>query len=142
MAERIEGGCHCGNLRLAFHAAGAFEDLPVRACQCSFCRKHNVRATADPDGRLEIAIADAGRLSRYRMGLGITDYIVCASCGVYVAATMEDEEAGRTLATCVVNALDIAPERVREPSPIDYEGETARSRLERRRRRWMPARFV
>lgn len=142
MAERISGGCHCGNLRLVFHVAGSFEDLPVRACQCSFCRKHNVRATADPAGRLEIAVADRSKLSTYRMGHGITEYVVCRDCGVYVAAIMEESPSGDLLATCVINALDIAPDRVRQASPIDYDGETPVTRRERRRQRWMPARFV
>ncbi len=142
MAERLEGGCHCGNLRLEFHAAGRFEDLPIRACQCSFCRKHNVRATADPGGRLDIVIRNRDSLSAYRMGHGITDYLVCRDCGVYVAAVMEDENAGGLLATCIVNALDVAPERVSDPVPIDYGGETPEVRRGRRRQRWMPARMI
>ncbi|MBM85826.1 MAG: aldehyde-activating protein [Rhodospirillaceae bacterium] len=139
MKDVVTGGCHCGNLSVVFHGSKPFEELPVRACQCSFCRKHNVRATADPQGSLEIIVEAPAKLSRYRMGLGITDYLICADCGVYVAATMEDPEKSRTLATCVVNALDIAPGCVAEPQPTVYDGETAVSRLERRRQRWMTA---
>ena len=139
MKDAVTGGCHCGNLRLVFHGSKPFEELPIRACQCSFCRKHNVRATADPHGRLEIIVAAPTKLSRYRMGHGITDYLICAECGVYVAATMEDPENSRTLATCVVNALDIVPGRVAKPRPAVYDDETRVSRLERRRQRWMTA---
>lgn len=142
MAEIITGGCHCGNLKLAFHASGRFEDLPIRACQCSFCRKHNVRATADPDGRLEIKVADAGKLSRYRLGHGITDFLVCRDCGVYVGATMEDPENNQTLATCVVNTLELDPARIAEPVAAHYDDETPGSRLERRRARWMKVDFA
>jgi hypothetical protein len=142
MSETITGGCHCGNLRLAFHASKPFEELPIRACQCSFCRKHNVRATADPDGWLEIRVADPDKLSRYRQGHGITEFLICRECGVYVGAVMHDEENGEILATCVVNALDLAPDRITEPAPVDYAAETRGSRLERRRQRWMKAVFV
>ena len=142
MSEIIHGGCHCGNLRLTFHASRPFEEMPIRACQCSFCRKHNVRATADPDGRLEIKVADAGKLSRYRLGHGITDFLVCRECGVYVGATMEDEDNGQTLATCIVNTLELDQSRIKEPVAAHYEEETPGSRLERRRTRWMKAAFV
>ena len=142
MPEVVNGGCHCGNLRLAFHASKAFEDLPIRACQCTFCRKHNVRATADPDGRLEIAVADPGKLSRYRMGHGITDFLICRDCGVYVGACMEDPEREQILATCVVNALELPETRIKAPVPAHYDEETPGSRLERRRERWMKVNFV
>ena len=142
MSEIINGGCHCGNLRLTFHASKPFEEMPIRACQCTFCRKHNVLATADPGGRLEIKVADEGKLSRYKLGLGVTDFLVCRDCGVYVGATMEDEERGETLATCIVNTLELDQSRIKEPVAAHYDEETAGSRLERRRTRWMKASFV
>ncbi|MBL6599839.1 MAG: aldehyde-activating protein [Alphaproteobacteria bacterium] len=141
MAEIIKGGCHCGNLALTFHASKPFEDMPIRACQCTFCRKHNVRATADPEGRLEIKVADQGKLSRYRMGHGITDFLVCRDCGVYVGATMEDPENNQILATCVVNTLELDPARIAAPAEAHYDEETPGSRLERRRKRWMKVEF-
>jgi hypothetical protein len=142
MSEIINGGCHCGNLRLTFYTSKPFEEMPIRACQCTFCRKHNVRATADPDGRLEIAVGDQGKLSRYRFGHGITDFLVCRDCGVYVGATMEDEENDQVLATCIVNTLELDQSRIKEPVVAHYEEETPGSRLERRRTRWMKAEFV
>ena len=39
MVEVIKGGCHCGNISLQFRASKPFSELPVRACQCTFCRK-------------------------------------------------------------------------------------------------------
>ena len=76
MAEVINGGCHCGNITLHFNISGSFDELPIRACQCSFCRKHNVRATADPGGELQVQIKDKNKLSKYRFGLEITDFLV------------------------------------------------------------------
>ena len=139
MTEMIEGGCHCGSIRVRFHVSLRFEDLPIRACQCTFCRKHNVRATADPAGRVEFLFSDPEAVSRYRMGLAITEFLVCRRCGVYVGAVMEDTERGRTLATCVVNALELTESRIGSAVQADYDGESAGSRLERRRSRWMSA---
>ena len=116
MAEVINGGCHCGNITLCFNISSSFDELPIRACQCSFCRKHNVRATADPNGELEVYIKDKSKLSKYRFGLGITDFLVCKECGIYVAAVMEDPENGKLLATCVVNALDVSHKNDKSPA--------------------------
>ena len=137
LMERYEGGCHCGNIRVAFHTAKAVADWPVRACQCSFCRKHNVRATGDPEGRLEIAIAEAGGINRYRFGLGITDFLICRRCGTYAAALVEEPEG--LLATLIVNVLDLPQDGFPEPAPAHYDDETAEERLARRRLRWTPA---
>ena len=142
MTEIIHGGCHCGNIRLAMHVSTSFEQLPIRACQCSFCRKHNVRATADPDGHVEFSIDDADSLSRYRMGHGITDFLVCRHCGVYVGAVMEDSERKQHLATCVVNALELPETRIKPPVAADYDAESPGDRLQRRRMRWMRAVFT
>ena len=124
MSEIINGGCHCGNLRLTFYTSKPFEEMPIRACQCTFCRKHNVRATADPDGRLEIKVVDEAKLSRYKLGHGITDFLICRGCGVYVAATMQDEERGETLATCIVNTLELEQSRIKAPLAAHYDEET------------------
>ena len=142
MAEVINGGCHCGNITLCFNISSTFDELPIRACQCSFCRKHNVRATADPNGELEVYIKDKSRLSKYRFGLGITDFLVCKECGIYVAAVMVDPENGKLLATCVVNALDVSDKNVKAPAAAHYEEETSTDRLQRRRKRWMRANLI
>jgi len=139
MVEVIKGGCHCGNISLQFRASKPFSELPIRACQCTFCRKHNVRATADPDGSLEIKIFDNKKVSRYRFGLKITDFLVCSECGTYVAALMDDSENENLLATCVVNALEIPQSDIKAPVAAFYDEETSISRLDRRRQRWMNA---
>ena len=56
---RYEGGCHCGAVRLIFETALDPRETPVRACQCSFCRKHNTLAIADPTA-LQAAVRGLG----------------------------------------------------------------------------------
>src|ERR1700722_9454485 len=87
---RFEGRCHCDNLSFVFEASMELEQLGLRACQCGFCRAHNARATSDPRGTIRFRVREPGLLSRYRMGHGITDFLVCARCGVFMAAMMED----------------------------------------------------
>jgi len=54
---------------------------------------------------------------------------------------MEDPENDQTLATCVVNTLELDPTRIADPVAAHYDEETAGSRLERRRERWMKVDF-
>jgi hypothetical protein len=90
----------------------------------------------DPAGSIEFRAA-AKDVSRYRFGLGITDYLLCAKCGTYVGAVMEDE--GRSIGIVNVNALDVRD--IFDPAPPlhHYDGEDAGRRRTRRRKFWMPA---
>ena len=75
------GGCHCGNLRYALETALALTQLPLRACQCSFCRLHGARSTSDASGHIRFDVRDASRLTRYRFGLRTADFLICSQCG-------------------------------------------------------------
>lgn len=130
------GGCHCGNLRIEFHSAKPAADLPLRACQCDFCRRHASVATTDPAGRLVIEAKDPARVSRYRFGLETADYFVCARCGTYVAAvTLEPPLTG----IAIVHALDNRAAFTGAVTPTDHSAEDRAARLDRRRRTWTPA---
>ena len=84
------GSCHCGAIKIAFTSDKAPEAMRVGRCACTFCRRHGARTLGDPAGSVEFR-AEPGSLSRYRFGLGITDYLLCAKCGTYVGAVMQDE---------------------------------------------------
>jgi hypothetical protein len=134
---RYEGGCHCGAVTVAFTTSRALDELPLRECQCTFCRKHGARTTADPEGFAEIRVRDAAQLARYRFGLGVADYLVCARCGVYVAAVME--EAGKGYAVVNTNVFDERASFAGPATPMVYDHEDAAGRRARRRKLWTPA---
>lgn len=136
--QTFEGGCHCGNIHVTYKSAVPPERSEPRACQCSFCRKHNSRTISDPKGHLDITVQDDSRLTRYRFELGVADYLVCRTCGVYVGAFMADPAEPRGYATLMANALD-AQADFPAPTPIVYDGENAAGKRERRRVRWTPA---
>jgi hypothetical protein len=73
------GGCHCGNLRLSLRLSRAPEDTRLRACGCSFCRAHNTRTTSDPNGSVDIRVADWSRVELYRFGTGTAEFLICDS---------------------------------------------------------------
>ena len=133
----LTGGCHCGNMKVAFETSLDPRSLPLRACQCSFCLRHGGVVTSDPAGRLVIEVRQPERLQRYRFALGITDFLICSACGVYVAAVMEIE--GRSLGILNVNVLDEREPFARAPTPMEYGMEQVEEREARRVKRWMPA---
>ena len=132
----LQGRCHCGNVMLEFESASPPVTLEVRACGCSFCRRHGARATSDPKGRVAITVQAPDQLLRYRFGLRTADFLVCARCGIYVAAVMAEE--GASYATVNVNVL-AASDEFGPATPVVYEGETEAERRARRRARWSPA---
>jgi hypothetical protein len=138
--QTFRGRCHCGNIALAFETALAPEQLLVRECACSFCRKHGARTTADPGGQARIAVRDPALFSRYRFEHGTADFLICRACGVYVAAVVSD--GGAAWATLNVRTFDDQVAFGREAIPVSYEGETADARRQRRRERWTPVEIV
>jgi hypothetical protein len=136
MTTILRGGCHCGNVGVAFETALDPGALPLRACQCSFCRRHGGITTSDPAGRLVIEVRERELLQRYRFALGITDFLLCPTCGVYVAAVMHAE--GGTVGVINVNVLDDRGLFERPPTPMEYGRETVADRETRRAKVWMP----
>jgi hypothetical protein len=131
------GSCHCGAVHVAFRTDRPLTDLALRRCGCSFCRRHGARTVADPGGELVIRAAE-GALNRYRFGLRTADFLVCANCGVCIAALIG--HAGRAYATLNANVLEARDSLDPAPPLVDYEGESAEGRIARRVAKWTPAR--
>ena len=130
------GGCHCGNLRFALDTTLAIDALPLRACQCSFCRHHGALSTSDPQGAVRFEVRDPSRVTRYRFGLKTADFLICASCGVYVGATITD--AGTSWAIVNANTLDDVAQLKQSVTDMHYDGEDEAGRMARRKSRWTP----
>ena len=130
------GGCHCGAIKLQFETPLNPEELEVRACQSSFCIKHGSRAASDPAGRLTISVQDSSHLKRYRFGLETADYLLCASCGVYVAAVTSDDAEPRAVVS--INVLDDRDRFSSELRIVNFDSEDRAARIARRRKHWMP----
>ncbi len=138
--SRLTGGCHCGALELTFETRRQPGELTVRACGCSFCRRHGSRTISDPQGRVEFVVHDPSQLNRYRFGLGIAEFLICRTCGVYVGALMAD--AGTTYAIINVNVLATPGFFAQGAVPVSYDRESAAERRARRRARWTPAKVI
>ena len=134
--RQIEGACHCGNIRFTFELPAPQGAIPVRACGCTFCRKHDGVYTSHPDGKLTARIADAALVERYRFGTETADFHICRNCGVvpFVTSTIDGSE----LAVVNVNSFEGIDPADLDSSPSDFDGEDVDSRLARRRRNWIP----
>lgn len=136
MSERIEGGCHCGNIAFRFDVSAPLTTLGLRACQCSFCRAHGARTTSDPMGTIAFRMRDEALVQRYRFGLKTADFLICRACGVFIAAVMEED--GRHYATVNANAFRPPPRHDLAGAANDFGGEDVGGRTARRAAKWTP----
>ena len=128
------GQCHCGATSFSFETQ---RELSPRACQCSFCRRHNARSVSDPEGSATLTLGPES--VRYRFGTGTTHFVICGRCGIYVGAVTEID--GAVYATLNLNAFD-DPRLDLVAEPVSYDGEDAAAKAARRRRNWTPARLA
>lgn len=128
LVATYRGSCHCGALGVRFRGQ---QPLQPRACQCSFCRRHQAASVSDPRGHIRFLVRRPHALQRYRFGAGTTDFILCRECGCYLGAWLPEQQ------LAVANARSWLTEVV--PTPVNYEGETPEQRLARRQERWSPA---
>jgi hypothetical protein len=139
MTRQLVGHCHCGAINVVLETAKTAAELPLRACQCSYCRTRGALTTSDPAGHLHLQSAP-GAVTRYRFGLQVTDFILCAECGTYVAALSEID--GALMGVVNARGAQLGGFDEREPDPMIYDDESPDERLARRAHRWMPATLV
>jgi hypothetical protein len=133
---RLTGQCHCGAVKVSLEGDVAAGDLPLRACQCGFCRRHGALSTSHPDARITFTAAK-GALTRYRFGQKLSNFLICAECGCYVGSLAETDIG--PIAILNVRGLDLPGFEGREAEPMTYDGETPEARTARRKARWSPA---
>lgn len=131
----LAGSCHCGNVGFGVAWPLADRVIAVRACGCSFCRKHGGLWTSHPQARLSVRIADPVMLEPYRFGTGTADFQVCRSCGVvpFVTSMIETVRYAIVNANCLDDLQDIALSE----KPFHFDDETVENRLGRRSRTWI-----
>ena len=138
-SHSMSGRCHCGAIHATLTTNLEAAEIPVRACQCGFCTRHGATTVSDPAGLLRFTINRAA-LSGYRFDTRTGTTLLCARCGVYAGSVIE--EAGKTWGILNARGLAIPEFAGRDPTPVDYEGETAQARVARRKANWTPAEIV
>ena len=136
----INSRCHCGNLQARLVTAKQSEDMWLRACQCDFCRSHNMRSLSDPEGSMEIRARHGEQVNRYHFGLGTVDFLICKTCGNYIGAVQQVD--GQRYGIMNANLTENRGVRFGEAEHRFYEEETGEERAQRRKRVWTPAVLV
>jgi hypothetical protein len=132
---RIQGSCHCGNIRFELTWERAPSTIPARACGCGFCTKHGGVWSSDPAASLAVSVREPALVSKYEFGTATAEFHLCGRCGIVpvVTSTIDDH----VYAVVSVNAFDNVPEALLDRRPVDFNGEDVASRLARRQRGWI-----
>lgn len=133
---KLTGRCHCGNLAFRLEIEPDPQEIPARACSCSFCVKHGGVWTSSTAGSLCIRVKEAEQVNRYEFGTRTATFHVCRRCGVVPFVTSDIE--GRTYAVVSVNAIENLPDGMLRRGSASFDGEGERERLARRARNWIP----
>lgn len=133
-----EGSCHCGALSYAYHTALPVSQWQLRACQCSFCRRHAALTTSDPAGAVEFRFARPEEVHAYRFAMNSADFLLCRNCGTYLGVTMVTPRG--SFAVVNVRAMQEMPPDLPAPEPVTFDAESLESRIARRETRWTPVR--
>jgi hypothetical protein len=125
------GACHCGAVSATYETSAP---VRLRADGCSFCKTRGVKSASDPEGKL--ALSSAHKLTRYRFGHKSADFLICPSCGTYVATYMEGPSG--PIGVINVAGLNIEEFRNLPVTLTSLEGESPEERIARRASRWTP----
>ncbi len=136
MRSFFRGSCHCGALGVGLETERDPAELPIRACQCSFCARRAARTATDPDGHARFIVRDPRAWTAYRFETFTAEFVLCGTCGVYLGAIGEFDLQLR--ATVEVGAF-ADPRLARPGTPVSYDDESAGERMARRALRWTPA---
>ena len=132
---RIQGKCHCGNIRYTLEWPGEVSDIRIRACRCTFCTKHGGSWTSHRDSQLVAEIGDSSLVSKYKFGTATADFYVCARCGAvpFVTSAIDDG----LYAVVNVNTFEGIDLSSLSRASTDFDGEGTDERLDRRKRNWI-----
>ena len=116
----LTGGCHCGDVKIAFGTVKNPGDLIPRVCDCSFCSKHGASYISDPGGSLSIQAKGLDTLVEYRHGAEIARFLMCRSCGVLIAVVFDDDSGsyGTLNLRCLEDAVEFGPPQVVSPRTL------------------------
>ena len=132
----IHGACHCRNISFLLTLKPDPLEIVARACDCSFCTKHGGVWTSSPSGTLQVLVQQSALVSRYAFGTKTAEFHVCARCGVVPVVTSRID--GGLYAVVSVNAFEKVEPALLRRAAASFDGEGVGSRLERRKRNWIP----
>jgi hypothetical protein len=132
---RIEGKCHCGNIRYGLDWPADAAEMKARVCGCTFCTKHGGSWTSHREAQLVAQVRDVSLVSKYRFGTATADFHVCSRCGVVPFVTSEIDD--HLYAVVNVNTFEGVDLSSLARTAASFDGEGTGERLERRKSNWI-----
>ncbi len=86
----ITGGCRCGKVTLEVNLASELGTYNPRACNCSFCRKHDAAYISDSNGSVVIRTDTISNLEITRQGDELAEFLFCRACGQLLGARWQE----------------------------------------------------
>jgi hypothetical protein len=139
MVHSFQGSCYCGAIRATLNATKPAAKLEARACQCGFCTRHGAITVSDPAGSATFDI-DRAALNGYQFETRTGTSLLCARCGMYAGAILED--GGKMWSIINVRGMAVPQFKDRVGDHVHYEGETGAQRIARRKQKWTPTEIV
>jgi hypothetical protein len=131
----IDGKCHCGNIAFTLDWPEGEQDVPARACDCSFCLKHGGVWTSNPRAKLSVILLHADVVSKYAFGTQTAAFHVCIRCGIVPIVT--SEIASHLYAVVNVNTFENFDPLRLSRGTTRFDDEDVQSRLARRTKNWI-----
>ncbi|MBF7731691.1 aldehyde-activating protein [Pseudomonas sp. N040] len=107
-----------------------------RACDCSFCRRHEAAYLSDPKGRVVIRTETAANLNIARQGAELAEFLFCAACAQLLGAHWQD---GAQHYACVNAQALFARESLGNVVAASPGQLSAEQKIERWKALWFPA---
>ena len=85
---------------------------------------------------MSFSVLDRGAVIRYQFATQTAEFLICARCGIYVGAQMNEEN--RFYAITNLRTFDGSGDFVQRAQAMDYSGEDSLTRRARRAARWTP----
>lgn len=79
--DALNGGCHCGTVRLRVKLSGSGLGSP-RRCNCSYCRMRGAVTVSASIDDLEV-VSGAEALALYQFNTNVAEHHFCSRCGIY-----------------------------------------------------------
>lgn len=133
---KIDGSCHCCNIRFVLAWPAPVTEIAIRSCGCTFCVKHAGAWTSHPGAKLSVTIDDQNFVVKYQFGTKTADFYICSTCGVVPFVISELDS--KIYAVVNVNVFENTDELSFSKTSTNFDGEDTGSRLDRRKRNWIP----
>jgi hypothetical protein len=91
MINKQTGSCFCGNIGIELELTKETSQYNPRECDCDFCQKHGATYISENNGNLKIRINEKEKISRFKQGSNLAEFLICKNCGILAAGIYKEQ---------------------------------------------------